>query len=1011
MSYTIVEKNKQTFVEGKTLNGIKFSFLKENIDLLISACKENKFNKYLIAAILATVAKESGFKVISESLNFTPTSLIAQFPSYFKGPNRPNPEDYGRMNNIPLTEQQQAKIANYIYGGEYKNNVYKKGRIGNINDPDGWNFRGKGLNQITFKANYDKYGKAIGIDLVNNPEKILEPNIASKVAIEFYKDTFKVFSKNIKKNYNIDNPYNIQDWDLALSVIVNLTADGGFAPNAQTVVYNLEKARNYHKVLINYLEGNPNGSTGIESYFENTTNETNLPQDFLLQDTNEQESNIFSSDEKNYNDSSFSPIRLTQLFKPTIKPLEIELETDLNKNQKKQIKRGLGIAPLIYYNGMHIEVKEILSFDLYYEGMIPAIKLVIKDGKGIFTSSGFPLDDTIVTIFISSKSRILRSIYMDFKISDFKDLGSQEYSISGIADIPELYIREYISFSNKTSFETLQEISKICGLGFCSNINETKDKMTWINPDVAYHQFINNITQTAYVSDNSFVICYIDFYYNLCFVEIEKELNRDVKNDKMILSSGFGDVNEDPNLDEKVGNLFLTTDKSAKDSNIYIKEYSVINQSTKLSIKKSYTTKTKFYDTSNKEILIFEIDALTSNGEKSVILKGKPGDSDIFKRNKNGVWMGKIEPYDEGLGNMHKNFNYTQIQNKENLNEISKIILNVSLPVPNYNLYKYQKITVYILFDKPSLFGSLKHERLTGDWLIVDINIIFDGNETTQEIKLVKRELELNDTEFSQTTKKKKKNFTDNNYSHENELSPFDERFETFDSIELDSDLIEPRPITEFDLDYIENHSMKDNNGRIRRLVVIDGAAVDENVAIAFLTMQKDAAKDSINFSINSGFRPAFGPNYTGKTKKGKKVSITTQESLRRNKNSWVKSVRAQYKSDEDFVFNAPSSGYSPLTAKPGSSNHGNGIALDLSTGSRVSFSKVLRNNVYIWLIRNSWKYGFIRTVTTEEWHFEYRPDVAKKGPYSVISNKGQSKGDANNLFYADLGLNNLNLT
>jgi hypothetical protein len=31
----------------------------------------------------------------------------------------------------------------------------------------------------------------------------------------------------------------------------------------------------------------------------------------------------------------------------------------------------------------------------------------------------------------------------------------------------------------------------------------------------------------------------------------------------------------------------------------------------------------------------------------------------------------------------------------------------------------------------------------------------------------------------------------------------------------------------------------------------------------------------------------------------------------------------------------------------------------------------------------NGWKYGFVRTVSTETWHFEYHPERAKKGPYA----------------------------
>lgn len=46
------------------------------------------------------------------------------------------------------------------------------------------------------------------------------------------------------------------------------------------------------------------------------------------------------------------------------------------------------------------------------------------------------------------------------------------------------------------------------------------------------------------------------------------------------------------------------------------------------------------------------------------------------------------------------------------------------------------------------------------------------------------------------------------------------------------------------------------------------------------------------------------------------------------------------------------------LAAKPGYSNHQSGLALDVSTSS--------------WLSRNASKFGFVRTVSQESWHYEY---------------------------------------
>jgi hypothetical protein len=213
-------------------------------------------------------------------------------------------------------------------------------------------------------------------------------------------------------------------------------------------------------------------------------------------------------------------------------------------------------------------------------------------------------------------------------------------------------------------------------------------------------------------------------------------------------------------------------------------------------------------------------------------------------------------------------------------------------------------------------------------------------------------------------------------------------------------------------LDYIPpGHGSKDNDGTPVDLVVIDGAIVVRKTGEAFLIMQAAAKKEGIFIAITSGFRPAYGPNYQGKTAKGKPITFTTQETLRRDRSRWRGSLytseRVKHPSDEDFIFYANTRAYFPQTAPPGLSNHGDGEALDLNTGTRTGAfgsGTGLNDKVYIWLCKNSWKYGFIRAVGSEEWHFEYWPDKAKKGPYALV------KPQPGNGFYADLGLDKLTI-
>ena len=123
------------------------------------------FQKYEIntpqrqAAFIGQCAHESGnFKVLQENLNYSAKGLMATWSSRF--PDMDTAERY---------ERQPEKIAN---------KVYARADMGNTDDGDGWKYRGRGVIQLTGKNNYRTCGEALGLDLVVNPDLILEPQYA-----------------------------------------------------------------------------------------------------------------------------------------------------------------------------------------------------------------------------------------------------------------------------------------------------------------------------------------------------------------------------------------------------------------------------------------------------------------------------------------------------------------------------------------------------------------------------------------------------------------------------------------------------------------------------------------------------------------------------------------------------------------------------------------------------------------------------------------------------------------
>lgn len=60
-------------------------------------------------------------------------------------------------------------------------------RLGNTMPGDGAKFRGRGIFQCTGRFNYAKYGKAIGVDLIRQPDRAADPATSILIACEYWK--------------------------------------------------------------------------------------------------------------------------------------------------------------------------------------------------------------------------------------------------------------------------------------------------------------------------------------------------------------------------------------------------------------------------------------------------------------------------------------------------------------------------------------------------------------------------------------------------------------------------------------------------------------------------------------------------------------------------------------------------------------------------------------------------------------------------------------------------------
>jgi putative chitinase len=115
---------------------------------------------------LAQLGHESnGLTHREENLNYSASRLMEIWP--------------GRFPTLDIAQQYDRdpeKLANFVYGG----------RMGNVNQGDGYRYRGRGYIQLTGREAYREIGKIAGLDLEAHPELAAKQENAVKIACAFW---------------------------------------------------------------------------------------------------------------------------------------------------------------------------------------------------------------------------------------------------------------------------------------------------------------------------------------------------------------------------------------------------------------------------------------------------------------------------------------------------------------------------------------------------------------------------------------------------------------------------------------------------------------------------------------------------------------------------------------------------------------------------------------------------------------------------------------------------------
>ena len=391
--------------------------------------------------------------------------------------------------------------------------------------------------------------------------------------------------------------------------------------------------------------------------------------------------------------------------------------------------------PAIRVNSYDFNKDDIAYFELEVNEFLPTLTVTVEDNAGMFTINSYPKDGDCLMLVIKSKDEDLyKPIRMDFDILsvDAPPISRIEESGAGVgggtddtgeeiepmvpeaptftftcrAKIPKILAEACQSFGDDTSFNHLNAIADELKLGYASNETSTDDSMIRLQAFDTYEKFIKDTADSCYMDESSFFECYIDPYYYLTFVNLNKQFSGNEDMEETLVSfqqdlTGHQDIDNDGANKQEAKLMLTNLQKGSTNTSRYVDKYSMVNNSGSVFLMNGYKRTAQYYSEDEETFLSFAVDPFTTEdaGEDDHPLKGSLLDT-RFEEEVKFKYMGKHTD-NSNEGNAHMNYHYAVIQNLQNNEELDKLKVIVELPTANMSLYRFQRIPFFCYEEVP----------------------------------------------------------------------------------------------------------------------------------------------------------------------------------------------------------------------------------------------------------------------------------------------------------------------
>lgn len=402
--------------------------------------------------------------------------------------------------------------------------------------------------------------------------------------------------------------------------------------------------------------------------------------------------------------------------------------------------------PIIRINDMVLGKDDIQSMLISSKGFLPTIELSLKFANTALISKNMPKDGDMISVFVRTNTSAINYLRNDFIINHVDSNISSKSANNTVFLRGELFIEGFTSNNNTfgiigTSKDVMKEIAKKFKMGFAYNdADDMDDLQNWLCCFSSPQVFIEDVTRHSWKNNMSFFKSWVDLYYNLCFVNVNKFLSSDENPEDEIDLTFFSSTvalnsltsSNDKSDDAKPFLKVFSNFDSFKGSSFYISKWHPVNRSNSLSsgysnIIHSFTHNQNVYIENKdncEDTLIVNPVYDTSKLDSYIILRGRAKydenanpDNEQARVNYsmqntyiNHIWSGVEYKMDKDensssnntwSGNVHHNYHNAAYQNEINDIELNKLYIEVVCDGLCLQVMRGERVPVFLKYNTP----------------------------------------------------------------------------------------------------------------------------------------------------------------------------------------------------------------------------------------------------------------------------------------------------------------------